>query len=134
MSTIAEIDAKHLREFALVTAAIVCELFGLFFPWLLGKAWPLWPWILAGVLALWGLVAPASLRPIYRGWMRVGLVTGWVMNRVVLSLVLGFAVVPMGLLMRLLGKDPMRRARGKNVASYRTSREGRTDIDMKRPF
>ena len=48
-------------------------LFGLFFPWLLEAQIPLWPWALAGILAAWALLAPASLRPVYRLWMRLGL-------------------------------------------------------------
>ncbi len=61
-----ELDRKGLRSFGITTGAIVAVLFGLFFPWLLGHAMPLWPWVLFGTLAGWALVAPASLRPVYR--------------------------------------------------------------------
>ncbi|MGW8367644.1 MAG: hypothetical protein ACWGPN_03060 [Gammaproteobacteria bacterium] len=36
---------KELREFGLVTGAMVAGLFGIFFPWLLEYPWPVWPWI-----------------------------------------------------------------------------------------
>jgi hypothetical protein len=38
---IPELDRKGLRDFGLVTGSIVAVLFGLFFPWLLERAWPL---------------------------------------------------------------------------------------------
>ncbi len=63
---IPELDRKGLREFGLVTGTIVAVLFGLFFPWLLERAFPLWPWVVFGVLGAWALVAPLSLRPLYR--------------------------------------------------------------------
>ncbi len=69
---IPELDRKGLREFGLTTGAIIAALFGALFPWLLERAFPLWPWIILLVLGGWALVAPASLRPVYRLWMRFG--------------------------------------------------------------
>ena len=48
---IPELDAAGLRRFALVTGAILAVLFGVLLPWLFGFGFPLWPWIVAGVLA-----------------------------------------------------------------------------------
>ena len=64
---IPEVDAAGLRQFAFVFGGIVAVLFGLLLPWLLDHGWPVWPWALAGGMALWGLVAPRSPRPVYRG-------------------------------------------------------------------
>ncbi len=50
---IPELDRQGLRQFALSTGAIVAVLFGLFFPWLLDVNFPIWPWVVAGVLAGW---------------------------------------------------------------------------------
>ena len=73
MHEIPKLDAKGLRHFALSTGAIVAGLFGLALPWLFGWSIPWWPFVLAAVLSLWGLLAPATLRPVYRGWMSLGL-------------------------------------------------------------
>ncbi|MEO7386235.1 MAG: sxtJ, partial [Gammaproteobacteria bacterium] len=70
---IPELDQKGLREFALVTGGIVAGLFGLFFPWILERPIPRWPWVILGVLAVLGLLAPLAVRPIYKGWMQFGL-------------------------------------------------------------
>lgn len=61
-----------------------------------------------GLIGL-GLAAPGVLRPLYRVWMALALVLGYVMTRVLLTLVFFLAVTPIGLVMRLLGKDPMHR-------------------------
>jgi len=92
------------------------------------------PWVLitlvsiAAVLLLLAAVAPALLRPVYRGWMRVGeaLVApglaperhqrsdrgvgealGWINTRILLTLVFFLVVTPIGLLMRLFGRSPI---------------------------
>ena len=51
----------ELRKFGLVTGAIVAGLFGLILPWVFEYAWPLWPWIFAGIAWIGGLVHPDSL-------------------------------------------------------------------------
>jgi len=116
---IPELDATGLRKFGLTTGAIVAVLFGGLIPWLFGLAYPKWPWVLAGVLGIWALAAPATLVPVYRGWMRFGLVIGAATSRVVLGILFYLVILPTGLLMRLTGKDPMRRRFDPDAASYR---------------
>ena len=119
MHSIPELDARGLRQFALTTSAILALLFGLLLPWLIGHGWPLWPWVIAAVLSLWGLILPRSLRPVYRGWMHFGLLASRVTTPLILGLVYFLMFVPMGVLMRLFGKDPMQRRRQPKAASYR---------------
>ena len=40
---IPELDHTGLREFGLTTGVAVIVIFGLFFPWILGRDWPAWP-------------------------------------------------------------------------------------------
>ncbi len=131
---IPELDAAGLRRFAFVTGGIVAVLFGLGFPWLLDFAIPLWPWVLAGVLAAWGLIAPASLRPVYRGWMRFGLVMNRIVSPVVLGAVFFLVICPVGILMRLLGRDPLSRELDRAAESYRVSSRKPSRESMERPY
>jgi len=57
---IKHVNEKELREFGIVTGAIVAGLFGLFIPWLLEAKMPLWPWILAGVLGTYTLAIASA--------------------------------------------------------------------------
>jgi hypothetical protein len=131
---IPELDRKGLREFGLTTGGIVAGLFGLLLPWLLARPWPLWPWMVASVLVVWALLAPDSLRRVYRGWMRLGLLLGAVTTPIILGLVYFLAIVPAGLLMRWLGNDPMARRRDPAAPSYRVESEAIPRDRMERPF
>lgn len=108
-SEIPELDKKGLRHFGLTTGAIVAGLFGVLFPYLFDLSWPRWPWIIFAVLAGWALIAPSSLRPVYRGWMRFGMLLGKITTPIILTLLFLIAILPGALLLRLFRKDPMRR-------------------------
>lgn len=133
MHEIPELDTKGLREFSLVTSAVVVGLFGLMLPWLFGFAWPLWPWILAAVLSALGLLAPAAVRPIYRVWMRFGLALNKITTPIILGVVFFLLITPIGLLRRLFSGDPMAR-KFTDEASYRVPSQQAPAKNMERPF
>ncbi len=133
--TIPKLDKKGLREFGLVTGAIFVALFGLLIPWISAHSLPIWPWIVAGVLWVWALVAPKTLEPVYHGWMKVGLVLGAINSRIILGIIFYLLLMPMGLAMRwLFKKDPMARALDAKLESYRVSSTLRNRESMERPF
>lgn len=129
-----ELDRKGLRHFAFSTGAIVAVLFGLIFPWLLEFSVPLWPWVVAGVLIAWGLVAPDSLRPLYRAWMRFGLLLSRVTTPLVLGIVFFLIFAPMAFAMRLIGRDPLARKLDKEAESYRVPSHIPPRENMEKPF
>lgn len=134
MQPIPELDARGLRGFALTTGGILATLFGLLLPWLFDTAMPYWPWIIAVVLALWGLAAPRSLRLVYRGWMHFGLAISRVTTPLILTLVFFSVFLPAGLLMRLAGHDPMRRRLCAKSESYREPSRMVAPESMQRPY
>ena len=131
--TIPELNTKGLREFGLVTGGIIAVLFGLFFPWLLEINIPLWPWILAGLLAAWSLIAPASLRPIYRGWMKFGLFMSKITTPLILGIIFYLVFFPTGVIMRLFN-DPMRRKLDADLKTYRIKSREQDKKSMENPF
>jgi len=131
---IPELDTPGLRNAALKTGAVVGGLFGLLLPWLFGLDYPAWPWITAGVLLLWGLLAPASLGPVYRLWMKFGAALGWVNSRIILSLMFYLMIFPVGLFMRMLGKDPLMRRLESNKPSYRITSKVQPGKQMEKPY
>lgn len=130
---IPELDRKGLRHFGITTGAIVVLIFGLFFPWLLDRAWPLWPWLLCAVLALWGLAAPMSLRPVYRGWMRFGLLASRVMTPLIMGIIFYLLITPFGLVRRMFGKDTLPK-RFDPTPSYRVPSRPAPAEKLRRPF
>ncbi len=59
------------------------------------------------VLIACALVAPAALRWSNRIWWRIAQVLGWVNARILLSVFFVIVMTPAGLLMRMLGRNPL---------------------------
>jgi len=131
---IPELDRKGLRDFGLTTGAAVVVIFGLFFPWMLERDWPVWPWIIAAPFWALAVIHPLWLRWIYRAWMRFGLLASRVMTPLVLGIVFFVMISPMAMVRRLMGKDPMQRALDPNQKSYRVQSTKSPKEKLERPF
>ena len=125
---------RQLREFALTLGALFAVVFGLAWPWLSGRPWPLWPWAVLAILAAWALVHPASLRPLHGAWMKLAEALGFVNNRIVLGILFFAVVTPIGLVRRLFAKDAMDRAFDPAAPSYRKPKRRRDPASLERPF
>ena len=129
-----EVKGSSDRTFGLVIGAALAVI-GLL-P-LLGSGGPRW-WLVAigGAVAAAGLVAPALLAPFNRLWTRFGLLLNRVTNPIVMALMFFVVLTPSGLLMRLFGKDPLRRRFDADAATYWIEREppGPTGESMRNQF
>ena len=130
---IPELDVRGLRQFGLTTGAIVATLFGIVLPYVFDRPWPIWPWIVFAILAAWGAIAPSSLRPVYRGWMRIGILIGKVTTPIILTLVFVVAIIPTSLVLRILGKDMMHRKFDQSP-SYRVTSKNPSVENMEKPY
>ena len=120
---IPELDRRGLREFGLLMAAVIGALFGLLLPWLLGLAF-----------AVPALVAPPTLKPVYRGWMRFGFFMSRIMTPLILGIVFFCVFTPVALFLKLVGRDAMRRKLDTSAESYRIDSRDSEMGDMERPF
>jgi hypothetical protein len=134
MHEIPELDSKGLRQFGLMAAGFFIGVFGLLFPWLADADLPKWPWILGVILALWALIAPATMRGLYTVWMKVAMFIGSIINRVVLTIAFYGLFFPLGLALRLLGKKPLHLDLDKNSTSYREISTLDKREKMEKPF
>ena len=129
------LDNAGLRKFGLTTGAIIVVLFTFFFPWVFDLVeMPMWPWIMAGVLWVPALLVPAVLRPVYNTWMKIGHGIGWVNTRIILGVLFYVLVLPMGLVMRLFGNDPMARKRDESASSYRIKSVSEPKDRLEKPY
>lgn len=64
-----------------------------------------------GILILGGALAPALLGPVQRAWMAFAHAISRVTTPLFMGIVYYGAVMPIGLVLRALGKDPLRRSR-----------------------
>lgn len=111
-----EVKRSNERSFGIVFA-VVFAVVGLW-PLLSGKVPRGWALGLAAVFLLLGLFWQAPLRPLNRLWLRFGLLLHAVVNPLIMALLFYVTVVPVGLLMRLLGKDLLRLKRDSKISSY----------------
>jgi hypothetical protein len=64
---------------------------------------------LAGLLLVGaGAIIPDRLAPLNRAWTKLGVMLAKVVSPVALGLIYVLGIVPIGLMMRLRGKDPLR--------------------------
>jgi hypothetical protein len=111
-----EVEGSSDRSFGLVFAAVFVLIGG----------WPLWHgaaprWWALGVAAAFAAVAalrPGLLARPNRLWSRLGVLLGMLVSPIALGALFYLAFVPIGLLMRLAGKDPLRLRRDAGSASY----------------
>ncbi len=125
---------RELRQFGITTGAIVVAVFAGFFPWFLERPIPAWPMVIGGVLIVWGLVLPASLGPVYRGWMKFGMVMSKITTPLLMTLIFVLVIVPVALILRLLKKDPMRRKLDADAPSYRVKGSGADTGSLDKPY
>ena len=104
------------------------------FPWLLERALPIWPWVVFGVLAAWAVVAPTTLRGVYHGWMRLGLLLNKITTPLIMGAVFAIVIVPVGLVMRMTKNDPLRRQFDRGADSYRIESHKAPRENMEKPF
>jgi len=133
-NTIPELDSKGLRNFGLTTGAIIAVLFGVIFPWLFSRGIPRWPLIVFAVLAVWALIAPKTLRVVYRGWMRLGLLISRITTPLILGIVFFVMFAPIGLLRRMFGWDSMARTLNPDEKSYRIASKARPSNNLENPY
>lgn len=133
MNTEQKLSEKELRNFGLMFGGIIAVIFGLFFPLVFNSNWWKWPWLIGITFAVWGLVLPSTLQLFYNAWMKFGLMMNWIMTRVILGIVFYLVVLPIGLIMKLVGKDPLSRNLNENQ-TYRVESKNYSPEDMKRPF
>ena len=134
MNAAAKPDTVQLRKFGLIMAGMIALFFGFLLPWLRHFAPPLWIWGLAAAFAVAGLLLPRSLAPVHAGWMRVGAVLGWINSRIILGIVFYVIILPVGMLIRLGGRDPMARRLDRGLPTYRKASHRSPREQLERPF
>jgi len=89
---------------------------------------------LIGILfEIFGLIIPMILKPLYIIWMTFATILGWIMTRVILTVLFYLIVTPIGLIARIFGAKFLDLSWNKNVNSYWNKRE-KTVSDLEKQF
>jgi Saxitoxin biosynthesis operon protein SxtJ len=128
-----EVTNSQLRFFALIVGGIFA-LLG-FWPLIIHGENPRW-WALVttAFLVVPGILLPRSLFWIYKGWMMLGYILGWINTRIILGVIFYGVVTPIGIIRGWLGKDPMGRHLRPDLDSYRIIREPRPTSHLTKQY
>ena len=118
---------KELRQFGFIAFGA----FGLLGALLYWHLVPLWrvfgaatppmayaAWALGALSAILSMVAPRLNRPLFVGLSVVAYPIGVVMSYVIMGVFFFLIVTPLGLIFRLIGRDPLRRRFDETARSY----------------
>ena len=86
-------------------------------------------WVLAGLAALAILLSPRQGTAIYTAWMVGFQPIGWTVSHLLLAVIYYGVITPIGLLMRLLGRDPLQCRFDSAASSYWIQRKQNSDTD-----
>jgi len=122
---------QDYRNFGWVVGGVFTALGAL--AWYRDASWGTWVLGLGVALVVLGTLVPKLLEPLYLAWMSMAVVMGFVMTRVILTLFFFLALLPVGLIMRLIGRDALHRKIDRNAETYWIPKEylitGRTRLE-----
>lgn len=118
-----EIKTSSNCSFGLVMAVAFAAV--AFFPLLssLDRSIRWWALCIGAVFLALAIVRPAVLAPLNRLWLRFGLLLHRVVSPVILFALYFLTIIPIGILMRAFGKDPLRFRFDRTAESYWLERE-----------
>jgi hypothetical protein len=94
---------KEIRNFGITIGLILLVISAILF-WKANTSYLIF--IIIGLVLLGsGLTIPIILKPIYLIWMVFATILGWIMTHVILSLLFYIIFTPIGLILRLFGKQ-----------------------------
>jgi len=133
----AEVTKTDLRKFGFIMGGMVALMFGGLFPWIFDKTaatWPIWPFIVMAVFWVLAIVIPESLRKVNEIWLKIGNVLGWINSRIILGIMFYLLIFPIGLILKIFGKDAMNRKLDSNSDTYRRISTQRERTHLEKPF
>ena len=117
--------------------------FGLvfFIVFLIVSTWPLtneepvriWSAIISSVFLVLGLMNSQLLNPLNKLWFKFGMILGAIVSPVVMGVVFFLVVTPIGLIMKIMGKDLLNKKYDKKKRTYWLKRDKLIGT-MKRQF
>mgnify|MGYP001421514767 CR=1 FL=1 len=120
-------DKKELRSFGITIGIILFIISAILF-YYDKSSYQIISYVGSGFIAL-GIIIPILLKPIYILWMTFAVMLGWVMTRVILSIVFFFIITPISFLTKLLDEDFLVLKKS-NSESYWNYRDRKVELNQ----
>ena len=131
MKAESKIKISSNRSFGLVF--FVVFLIVALWPLKSGEDFRLWSLTLSIIFLILGVLNSKLLTPLNKLWIKFGIFLGAIVSPVIMGIVYFLVVTPIGLFMRLLGKDLLKKDKVKNVSTYWIKRDKQKST-MKKQF
>ena len=125
---------KDLRQFGLTVGGVLLIIGAVLYYF--EKSAAVYFIIIGGLLIAAAVIYPKILKLLNKVWMGLAIVLGFVMSRIILTILFYLVLTPIGLLAKLLGKKFMNLKYDKSAESYwekRTIKE-KKQLDYERQF
>jgi len=109
-------EKSDMRKFGIAIGVILLVIAGFLF-WKEKESYQIFLTV-GTILFVLGILVPAVLKPIYWIWMIFATILGWIMTRVILSLLFYIIITPIGLIPRFFGKQFLELKWDKSKISY----------------
>ena len=120
------------RSFGFVFAAVFCIV--ALFPLLDDGVVRLWALAVAAIFSLAAFFFTAALKPLNRIWFKFGMLLHKIVNPIIMGLMFYLTIMPIGLIMRLSGKDILNLHIDKTASTYWITRESPERDSLKNQF
>ncbi len=128
-------EIRELKQFALMMNWALPLFFFILVPWLFSYERHWWPFVISGLFLLLYFYAPKLIVYPFRAWMFVAGILGWINTRIILGLTFYLMILPLGLVLRLLGKLQYKNRENKSQQSYYKLRQEKLNKeDLEQPF
>ena len=119
-------DKSDWKKFG-ITMAIILAIIGFFLLWKKNNNYD-YILYLAAAFFITGLILPSVLKPVYKVWMAISVVMGFIMTKVIMVIIFYLIVTPIGLIASLTGKEFLDMKIDKSAKSYWIAREKTQNI------
>jgi len=109
-------EKSDLRKFGITVGIVLMIIAGLLF-WKEKESSQIFFGV-GAIILLTTITIPVILKPVYSIWMVFGIIIGWIMTRIILSLLFYIILTPIGLVLRLFGKQVLELRWNKSEQSY----------------
>ena len=124
---------KQLRQFGLVIGIGLPVFIGFILPLLFDHSLRIWTIWVGIPFMIFGIFKPNYLSYSYKVWMALGHYLGWINSRIILGIIFFTVLLPISLILKIFGYDPLKRKKDSNILSYRENKKDHK-INLERIF
>ena len=117
-----DIKISSNRSFGIVF--FVVFLFIALYPITYSEDIRIWSLIISFIFIILGLLNSKILTPLNKSWFKFGVILGKIISPIIMGIIFFLVVTPIGLIMKLLGKDLLRLKYNKKDNTYWIEKNG----------